>query len=146
LAKIRADRLLKLAEHLETTKYAKFSKVHDTGGHGFDFGTVYDQVGCGTMACAMGELPACFPKSYKLLERGAEDGWTFYEIEAKFKHEGKNDLHVFFGIDEDAIDHLFFPGGQRTHVYGGRELDQKATPRAVAKNIRAFVAKMQKAA
>lgn len=125
-------RLLKLAEHLEHGKLG-----HDK----FDFMFIsadYDTgagKSCGTMGCAIGELPYAFPEDFKmdedrnpLLRRGRSE----YESDDQCK---------WFGIDQQERLHLFFPDEQSPLLFGGTDLSVNATKEQVAANIRAFVAK-----
>jgi hypothetical protein len=139
--KIQIARLEKLATHLESGKL----------GHAvFSFATVNEDVpritkpgtvkGCGTVGCAMGECPIVFKKDWKfdktydgivrsaspLLRKGS---WGY----------ASDDAAEFFGVDSNAIDHLFFPESQDTDTYGGRFLGDDATRKDVARNICAFV-------
>ncbi len=125
------ERLLKLAEHLESGVL---------GHKEFDFDQfntgLRGEKGCGTVGCALGECPIVFPKSWKFggytkmlpgLKRG-----KLYTYEAAEK---------FFGVSGAASQHLFCPSAQNTQEFGGNDLDRNATRHQVAANIRAFVAK-----
>lgn len=136
---IHKKRLLKLAEHLESGKL---------GHNKFDFSVINcDLVGdaikdtlfmCGTMGCAMGELPVCFPRA-----------WTFGGIDfpVKLRDGSSYDWHIdvreWFSIVREEMYHLFHPDSQIPSLYSGKHLTGKATAKQVAANIRAFVKKKE---
>lgn len=118
--------LLKLARHLEDGKL---------GHKEFDFSQYNNSKnGCGTIGCAIGELPILFPKK-----------WDFkgYEGEPMLKmsslEDTKEDAMKFFDLGYDEVNHLFFPDRQDTTTYGGFELGDDATRYQVASNIRDFI-------
>ncbi len=133
-------RLLKLATHLERGELGQdkwnFAKLHNVGK-------------CGTMGCAMGELPHVFPSKWKYFDDG--DGMDKgAKCMAPVLRGGKNctnaDVIAFFGFNDYAtLQHLFFPSRfmtvQDPAQYGGRVLGFRASRQQVAAQIRAFVAK-----
>ncbi len=131
---MNARRLLKLAEHLETGKL----------GHKiFDFDHINygkrDERGCGTNGCAIGELPIVFPRSFKFhtYENIHWDGdLTYIPNSGLSAFPAAED---FFGISSDETEKLFCPYGNDGEEWG-KLLDNGATRKQVAKNIRAFVA------
>jgi len=125
--KIQEKRLLKVAKHLETGKL---------GHEKFRFCTVNsgpkDARGCGTLGCAIGEFPIIFPRVFKFSE-----DWV------RPKKENHPPLYSvvqsWFGITDQEDDHLFYPNKQEPYHFGGKILTDRATRKAVAKNIRAFI-------
>jgi hypothetical protein len=135
---IRTDRLIKLAEHLETGKlgHEQFRFKHLNMNQG-PLGPVHCETGCGTMGCAIGECPIAFPGEWEFKggvptlsgEYGPEFAdWAFSAQE-------------FFGINHIMMAHLFIPHAQKEN-YGGGELSPSATKEEVARNIRLFVDKV----
>lgn len=54
----------------------------------------------------------------------------------------------WFGLSDPECEHLFIPSGifftnQQPDLYGGRTLSADATPKQVARNIRAFIKKKE---
>lgn len=126
---MNAERLLKLAEHLEKGELAH--KTFDFGC--FNGGKISQANSCGTMGCALGELPAIDPEWYWLgdnvLWTGRTDSMSAWQCAEKY-----------FDIDGIEAEHLFFPKEQLPEEFGGILLDCDATKEEVASNIRAFVA------
>ena len=129
--KIQENRLLKLAQHLETGKL---------GHKDFDFNRInggeFDERGCGTLGCAIGELPIVFPSSWKFVSN--------YVTRIRSEHIGYFDeetVRLWFGTTIEEDDHLFYPDMQNPKEYGGRVLGSSAKREQVAKNIRAFIEK-----
>ena len=117
---LHKNRLLKLAEHLKIKR-----------GHArFDFRHIWRTIKCGTAGCAVGELPFCFPRSFRYDEANYCDG-------------GSSDLWVaveeFFGLEKYEANHLFIPTEQNPRAFGGRALGVRATSVQVAQNIIEFV-------
>ncbi len=123
--KIRTGRLLKLAKHLESGKL-----LHKS----FNFWEVNSGKlkanHCGTVGCAMGEMPAVFPKQIEFNKDG--------EVR-KVNGPDEDPVNEFFGIDNRMGGHLFVPISQKCISYGGVELSGIATKHQVASNIREFV-------
>lgn len=112
--KFHANRLLKLASHLESLPRKVFSIEvwHQTKS-------------CGTVACAAGH--ACMmPEFRRAGFRLTEDGWPIYRGEEHFHACSK-----FFGITVDESLELFSPNYYKN----------SPTPKQVAKRIRTLVAK-----
>lgn len=129
-------RLLKLADFLDKLPTQKFR---------FDVFAIEDgkpmlealeagEANCGTVACAIGWMPAIFPRQIK---------WQPYLHDKKYKDivfKGREELdgafetaRVFFGIEErKTVYKLFDP------VWS--ELGHHATPKQVAQHIREFLA------
>lgn len=118
------ERLLKLAEHLETGKL---------GHEVFDF-SQYNNSGtniCGTAGCAIGECPIIWPNE-----------WVFNWLGTPILKDENNSLKsaiIFFQIKEAERMHLFEPNKQIISLYDGEHLFSNATKEQVAANIREFV-------
>lgn len=146
-------RLLKLAEHLERGKLIHavfdFSVLNVTCSDleqwnsfkkdncGYPLGvTSYPPHKCGTLGCALGEMPAVSKK------------WNFSkESEPHLKGSRKGSFDSaegWFGLEEQEAAHLFAPGEQEPKYYGGDLLGRNATAKQVAANIRAFIKKKEK--
>lgn len=129
---MRADRLLKLAHHLE---------AGCPGGHEVLDMEVYNNSNdakCGTAGCAIGELPIVFPEDWEFGATGnpipTDNKWL--KVGAS---RSKYDFtfvasQVWFDISEDEWDHLFLEDG-----YPVIDADE-VTPSMVAARIREFVA------
>lgn len=106
---------------------------------------------CGTMQCAAGQLPSLTDEAYfddngdlMLVVNGkhcnAKEAYTSREVgvmEGNIKI--KSGLAWFFGISEDACQHLFYPMGQEPENFGGKCLSDYAKAEDVAYNIREFL-------
>lgn len=131
---MRKDRLLLLADHLESGKLG-----HDA----FYFGDYHVPdvsmchelkalgITCGSVGCALGECPTIFPNDWSF----DNEGYPTFGILPR-----RSGACAYFGIDLDEVDHLFMPGQQRCESYGGQYLQTLSTKEQVASNIRAFVA------
>jgi hypothetical protein len=128
---LHKKRLLKLAKHLRSGKL---------GHKRFNFNTFNEgeknEQGCGTTGCAIGECPIVFPKQWHF--DAAKDPVVRGELSCSDSGE------VFFGISYMEFAHLFFPQGQDVEKYGGKFLEQNATPKQVAANIEAFVKRKER--
>lgn len=136
---IHRKRLLKLAAHLEKGKLGH-EKFNFRIWNGDSYGLQLRVNGCGTEGC--GECPFIF------------DDWTWSDgyprlkgsKPEEFSCDGtRKDIVRFFAITHRQADHLFCPTGtgnanQKPERYGGKILYRDATPKQVARNIRAFVA------
>lgn len=125
---MNTQRLLEMAQHLESGvlrhKIFDFSQVNDT----------YDSQ-CGTLGCAMGELPVVYPKIWKY-----KSGMV-YLIQDSSGFMGK-DIRVWFDLSQEEKLHIFYPKQQRPEKYGGEHLNENATRYQIAENIRAFIQKL----
>jgi len=130
----RPGRLLKLADFLDTVPPKKF-----------DFGDIVREKknDCGTVCCAIGWMPAAFPKQIKWAR-----GLLGPELDVVFKNykghkeERPADFEVamkFFGITMEEAEWLFLPNPLRRPEFLS-ELSFDALPQEVARNIRKFVA------
>lgn len=125
--KIQTKRLEKMATHLETGKL---------GHENFYFAAInmgeMDKKGCGTLGCAIGELPIVFPRSW-------EFDSLFVKIKKSNSQSYREDLLSWFGLRKLEANHLFYPDVQRVKMFGGKRLYGTATKEQVASNIRAFL-------
>lgn len=148
--KVQARRLLKLADFLTALPKQKF-----------DFAVVAHEYGkpmiealkagktrCGTTACAIGWMPAVFPRQLMWL-RGNPLGeerslHVDFKVNGKGKYSSFEVAESFFGIDGVESRYLFNPRDED----GGREtsLPYDATAKQVARRIRAFVKRKTKVA
>jgi hypothetical protein len=125
------DRLLQLAQHLETGQL---------GHKVFDFG-IYNSANepyCGTSGCAIGECPILWPHHWCFGPCGSPILRT-----STWGYDSAQDAQEWFDIGFDQRAHLFVPEQQMTNLFGGKYLKETATKEEVAANIRAFVAKME---
>lgn len=149
MKKLFKDRLLKLATHLESGELTHlkfdFNEIHK----GFIIGACCEEINlkelvgkylpkniCGTSGCAMGEIPAVWPKFWK---------WNGDGIQAI---DGVTTVTEFFGLSDslseyDEEDFLFYP--DRGTSPWGTEFDVNTTKEEVAAGIRAFVKYKEKA-
>lgn len=156
---IRFDRLKKLAKHLKTGKLAHvkfdFSLVHRNGDK---LTPKQKKLGfCGTAGCAVGELPAVFPRTWSY-KKASEDVDFKQEPVVSYKGDVKscfinggteesridwNAVQTFFGINENEKDHLFIPGGQEDCWMSPEAshsiLHSNASRKEVAENIEWFI-------
>ncbi len=130
------DKLNKLADFLDNLEDSKFyfgSVVEDWVGFEKDYV-------CGSVCCAIGWTPKLFPDEVKWAP-GAVDNLSY---------EGNSDLDYsdvaarLFNIAVSDADTLFSPN-RTPHdpegwiEWGIRVLDEAATPKEVAENIRYFI-------
>ena len=140
------DRLLKLAEHLESGKLAHkrfdFRRINVDWVPGAR--TVESAIGyCGTSGCALGELPIVFP-----------DDWSFSAsnkdklvVDDRAPNTVFDRAQEFFELSEADCSALFAPESPRAWVgFDEDEFDDEpglhgdASAKDVAQNIRDFVA------
>ena len=126
---MQKQRLLKLAQHLETGKliHKKFDyRVLNTLGidkYGNTIDT-FDTKGCGTLGCALGECPGVFK------------GWRFNNQRVPVYNTCDSatlSAKLFFGLSPNEVDYLFFPGED------SNPLPDSSTRKRVARHIRDFV-------
>jgi len=112
---MRKDRLLKLAEFLETKQFNEEEKFDLNGWHYKDE--------CGTIACAIGWATTLFKKEkFELTDHDTPQYKRFWDWKA---------VEKFFSIDSYEAEYLFL--GSK---YGKKDLNN---PLAVAIRIREFV-------
>lgn len=124
------ERLLKLAEVLETDSHGRILTVPGNGKVEFDMGLVLwtdrdpKEHKCGTSACAMG-YAALHPW---FIKRG------LYAVGENVKVKGRTVCSSF-----DAAEYFFsISSHQSSELFGGHNGNE--TPKQVAKRIRKFVA------
>jgi hypothetical protein len=152
LKPIHVRRLRKIIKHLRQGKLG-----HKT----FDFSLInstplslvmegepnYDDRGCGTNGCAIGELPFIFPRDWTY-RRGPTGFWsapvrTGDQHRLPFRPRLDESIARFLGITEYQVGTLFYPAGYRSADYEcGIEcqLPETATRKQVARNIEKFLA------
>jgi hypothetical protein len=137
---MNAERLLKLADHLDSGKL--IHKNFNFGGFNFSDGDgevdpaiTAEHPGCGTAGCALGECPAAFPGEWVF------DSRALPVLKGSDHSAPLRSAAEFFSIDADEVDHLFWPNMQEPDVYGGVKCGSDAAPAVVASNIREFVAR-----
>jgi len=142
MSKIRTGRLRKLAKHLRGKHL--FHKEFDFGE--FTEGKM-DKEGnyCGSVGCAMGEIPAVWPNEWRW--EPYLDGTDIVDIVHKSQQDIDADtdydvIAEFFSITYEQVYHLFEPNEQDTDNFGGEDLNRSATAEQVAANIDAFVKEM----
>lgn len=115
---MRADRLLRLAEHLEGGKLGHIR---------FNYAITHSY--CGIVGCAMGELPYIWPDEFKFL-----DGYMSVFNKKRLDLNFVEAQCEFFGISDYERNYLFFP------MMNGNTLRGSASKEEVAAHIRSFVA------
>ena len=129
---IQRKRLLKLADFLEQLPPQKF-----------DFGVIVTEgakpmlealkareESCGTVACAIGWMPAVFPRLTKW-KRSRSGLGLVVGLKDTSKYRNFEVAERFFGISKDDARYLFNPGDS--------VLSYDASAKQVAKHIRSFV-------
>ena len=130
--KIQIKRLRKLYDHLKNGKLGH-SEFNFNFFNWSDDARDYDEKGCGTMGCAVGELPFVFPRYWE---------FKYHNPYLKGSDTGLSSLGLaseFFGISYEEATHLFIPDLQQPERYGGVHLDANATRQQVADNILKFL-------
>lgn len=127
---MNADRLLKLADHLE----------HGQRGHPiFDFSVLSQGQrranGCGTNGCALGECPVVWPREWFFIRSTCPFGGLYDPVTDGLttRESGME----FFGTDNDEYENLFLMGDRAP--WNDYSLEDDATPQQVAQGIRNFV-------
>lgn len=146
--KYRPDRLLKLAEFLEErvpTRAFDYGVVVHFGEHTDPMKVIENEGKCGTQACAMGWMPAVFPRTFKwstgygTIAPGAE-GQVQNRINGQVDWYAMTD---FFGISMDEAHFLFMPEWWGSITLADKrysnDLPSKARAKTVARHIRRFV-------
>ena len=115
MKKLHRERLLKLADFLDTLKRKQFDYS--------DYVTEYDYKNkCGTVCCAIGWCPAVFPEDWR---------WRRGVFVNSVGTKNGSTRHDWFGLSLSEFEYLFCPGDSG--------LPSNATPKRVAKHIRKFV-------
>lgn len=129
---IYKKRLLKLADFLDKLPVEKFdySIIAKEAGLPMKEALAKGPVSCGSVACAIGWMPAVFPRSIKW-EKASMVDKTLYVVD-KAGRLNFNAAAEWFGIELfSTARKLFDPACNR--------LGLNATPQAVAAHIRRFV-------
>lgn len=134
---MEAEKLMKLARHLVTVPASRFNFRVIVSGTVIP--TVEDN--CGTMACALGNLPFVFPERFdyrmnKYGRVGVYDKEQDLELEYITYVEP---VCSFFDLSANEVLGLFSAYEQA--YIGLMELTDAATPLEVAKNIASYVSK-----
>lgn len=121
---MNAERLLKLADHLESGKLG-----HDN----FSLNVVHEEKFssyCGTVGCAMGEMPFVFPDDF---EFAYLNKFCAGIVRAKCQDNARwwRDVNSFFDITSASQDYLFYPSAYAAGF--------ATTATEVAARIREFV-------
>jgi len=134
--KIRTGRLRRLAKHLRGTHRAhkKFSFSILSKGK-WKKGKF-----CGSAGCAIGELPALWPKEWTWELYGPYSNAVVHKSQLTYGTE-YGIIARFFSITVIQVEHLFVPNKQ-IEIFGEQKLDRDATPEQVADNIDIFIKKM----
>lgn len=127
------QRLLKLADFLDTLPREKFdfSVITCVDGLPLLDALKAGKKRCGTVACAVGWMPAVFPRAFKWTDCGAV-------LPRSSQADGMNldAAGRFFGLDYADTVGLFSPEDSG--------LGYSATPKQVARHIRRFVTAKQR--
>jgi hypothetical protein len=115
-------RLLKLAAFLDELPRRKF-----------DFG-FFGNPACGTAGCAIGYCPIAFPRFWKVVDE------TPVTRNCPYSGAGRG-AAKFFGLSQNDVDYLFYP--ELRDAVKMCPLLRTATPKAVAKHIRSFIAEKE---
>ncbi|PRY40847.1 hypothetical protein CLV58_10630 [Spirosoma oryzae] len=140
------QRLLAIADHLDKPQAELMNNV-------FDFTSVIETHGCGTLGCALGEYPVIFPDHFEVKKHNGS-----LHIVAKGSDTSIWSVNrKFLGIPDSAEDLLFCPNPDRQAEYDGEDMDEDisdfvylfnegvkglpgyATKEQVAANIRRYV-------
>jgi len=145
MRKVHINRLEKLATFLETEFVYKTYK-HEIKGlnhkrkfwyEWYNEGSTKKSKNCGTSGCAIGYLPILHPRIFKFDSDG-----SIVKINRNGYWDSSTDTAIlFYGLDMDECTHLFACLEEDDYVpkLGGKILGEDATPKQVAKQIRAFI-------
>lgn len=140
---MNAKRLLKLADFLDTMPREKFDfgVVADEQGKPMAEALAADKTQCGTVGCAIGWMPAVFPRGLEWT-RSTERMWTGPLKRTRVALVGSPRTKDFaaaaewFDISELEAEALFMPDSAG---FGLRAISERAGPTVVARRIRRFV-------
>jgi hypothetical protein len=144
-----ANRLLKLAAFLDKLPKAKFNfgTFTSLGGKPMMEALKAGRSRCGTTACAVGWMPAVFPRTACWIGKDQPYGHVIVGLRSdKGRRPRLTNFDVaerFFGLSYDETRNLFDPGSE---FASDDAPGWTATPKEVAKHIRRFVRQKQKAA
>lgn len=145
LAKKFRDRLEKLATHLETGKLGHKKFAFDKLHHTFE---EYDQKPvdgfCGSVGCAMGELPIVFPRQFKYEANADDESVVARRGEYISELDFEKAVMSFFKITKSELEGLFYPADWFCHEHvhapwNKTPITARATKKQVARGIRRFI-------
>lgn len=143
-----AKRLLKLADFLDKLPKAKFdfSQIAYRGDKSMLEALRATRARCGTVACAIGWMPAVFPKLTAWVSDSDRDA---ADISLIVGLRGDNSSYatissfetaqVVFGLSQEESEFLFAPFGHDFDKDENNHLAYDATPKQIARHIRKFV-------
>lgn len=138
-AKEALYRLVRLARHLTGRRghaqfcFAEITKFTHAGRAGIQ------EVGCGTMGCAVGELPFCWPEVFEFAPVLPNyDNMTVRAKESRSMN-ALDTATMWFGLDSVECGHLFIPGSQVPWLFGGRMMPHNSHVCSVIQNIWDFL-------
>ena len=135
------ERLLAMADHLERGQLGTIQ---------FNFALIQDGPkqpnGCGTVGCALGEMPILFPNAVTWLHSEAPDDFRMKSLEDdSASHFAFGVARSVFDLEDMYTEALFAPTDDDNKSFsiikdfGGVELTDNSTKEQVASNIRKFV-------
>jgi len=140
MSDIRVGRLRRLAKHLRSEH-----RVHkEFSFSSLAIGEIKKGNYCGSSGCAVGELPAVWPKEWSWKQNNCYRDDMFGVVHKSQNEIEDTDSSViadFFSITIRQVQHLFYPYLQDIKRFGGWELGSGATAWQVAANIDAFIEK-----
>lgn len=130
---MNAQRLLKLADFLDTLPRAKFDfgVVTHEGGKPMREALKAGKTRCGTVGCAIGWMPAVWPRAVKW--RYFTAGLPCVVLAGESYQTAFYTAAKWFDITYEQAAELFHPAHS--------SLSESATPKQVARHIRKFVAR-----
>ena len=131
MKRIYRNRLKKLADHLNNGEL--FHKKFDFSTWNVNPRNELTSNKCGYAGCAIGECPGVFPRFWKFSLMGNP------VLKNNLHNNTMYNIELFFGLELSAAQHLFVPGYQLPSAFGGKVLGDRATRKAVAKNIYKFL-------
>lgn len=133
--KIGLRRLLKLADHLEHGKlgHEKFDFRYWNWSENWMVGNALPKSECGTLGCAIGEMPILWPKRFMFRR------WNV--LNRKTQELNFHAVTEWFEISFDDAAALFSPNVGRWWAAG--RLKYKSSREAVARSIREYVAAVE---
>ena len=134
---MNTERLRKVEAHLRSGKLGH--RVFDFARFNAGFSEIYDEKGCGSHGCALGELPFIFPEEWAFSKTGLRDPYWFNNM-AVFRKSSLDQAALFFDLTFAEICQLFVPFEPSTEErFGIYPLPYKASPKEVADNIDLFI-------
>lgn len=117
-----------------------FNKEFFFGGFNFNKGSKYAPQDKGTLV--FGDCGCALTQCVGLFK---DEGWKFNKRGLPVLNNESSSIKsamIQFNITKEQAEHLFMPGKQKPHLYGGKVLDHSATQQDVARNIFAFYESM----